>query len=101
MYFRATTPKAEPTSRDEEKLESPEKHEGLERITTVATADIPPRKSFVQTLRLWGTIDKDSEFFMMMVRSFSYFFVPPVFWVITTYGEYTSFPIKMRSLTFT
>jgi len=48
---------------------------------------IPPRKSFVATLSLWSGIDRESPFFMMMLRSFTYFLVPSVFWVVTTYGR--------------
>lgn len=46
--------------------------------------DIPPRKTFLQTLKPWSWVNHDAEFFMTAVRSFSYFFVPAVFWVITT-----------------
>ncbi|KAK3385287.1 major facilitator superfamily domain-containing protein [Podospora didyma] len=63
---------------------------------TRLTPDIPPRKTFVQTLKFWGIWEKDSEFFMMMARSFTYFLVPHVFWVITTYGIY----IGLGALTF-
>lgn len=48
---------------------------------------IPPRKTFLQTLKFWGVYDKDTEFFMMIARSFTYFLVPHVLWVITTYGQ--------------
>lgn len=51
------------------------------------TADIPPRKTFLQTLKFWGVYDRESEFFMMIARSFTYFLVPHVLWVITTYGS--------------
>jgi hypothetical protein len=50
-------------------------------------AVLPQRKTFIQTLKFWGVWERDSDFFMMMVRSFSYFLVPHVFWVVTTYGE--------------
>lgn len=53
----------------------------------VRTSVIPKRKTFVQTLKFWGIWEKDSPFFMMQVRAFSYFLVPHVFWVITTYGK--------------
>lgn len=48
---------------------------------------IPPRKTFLQTLKFWGVWEKDTDFFMMMARSFTYFLVPHVLWVITTYGK--------------
>jgi hypothetical protein len=56
---------------------------------------IPKRKTFLQTLKFWGVWEKDSEFFMMMVRSFTYFLVPHVLWVVTTYGM---FPLSSCSL---
>ncbi|KAK3385566.1 major facilitator superfamily domain-containing protein [Podospora didyma] len=52
------------------------------------SASIPPRKSFLQQLKPWSGIDRESDFFMMMARSFTYLFVPSTFWVITTYGIY-------------
>lgn len=49
---------------------------------------VPARKSFLKTLKPWSKIDHEAEFLMTMLRPFSYFIVPAVFWVITTYGEY-------------
>ncbi len=49
-------------------------------------AGVPPRKTFLQTLKFWGAYDKDTQFFLMMARSFTYFLVPHVFWVVATYG---------------
>jgi hypothetical protein len=54
---------------------------------TCQTEVIPPRKTFSQTLKFWGVWEKDTDFFLMMARSFTYFLVPHVFWVITTYGK--------------
>lgn len=48
---------------------------------------IPQRKTFVQQLKFWGVHNKDSDFFIMMARSFTYYLVPQVFWVVTTYGK--------------
>ncbi|KIW85606.1 hypothetical protein AYO21_05792 [Fonsecaea monophora] len=48
----------------------------------------PDRKSFVSTLKLWGVYDRDVSFFMTAARSFTYFAVPSVFWVVSTYGIY-------------
>lgn len=48
---------------------------------------IPERKSFISTLKPWSHIDHEAEFFLTMLRPFTYFFVPAVFWVITTYGN--------------
>ena len=57
-----------------------------------SAADVPPRKTFVQTLKFWGAYDKDTQFFLMIARSFTYFLVPHVLWVITTYGSAPSVP---------
>ena len=46
----------------------------------------PGRKSFVSTLKPWSYIDRDRSFFTVMLRSFTYYLVPSVFWVVTTYG---------------
>lgn len=52
-----------------------------------SVTSLPKRKSFLSTLKPWGSIDRDADFFGTMWRPFTYFFVPAVFWVITTYGE--------------
>ena len=49
---------------------------------------LPPRKSFAKQLAPWSAYDPDVSFFMSMVRPFTYFLVPAVFWVIATYGIY-------------
>jgi len=53
---------------------------------------IPPRKSFISTLKPWSKIDHEAEFFMTMIRSFTYFPVPAVFWVITSFGRVSMHP---------
>ncbi|KAK5651848.1 hypothetical protein OQA88_11617 [Cercophora sp. LCS_1] len=96
----STTPPNETASADGEKPEA-----GVVESTT-PVEDIPPRKTFTQTLKFWGVWEKDSDFFMMIVRSFTYFVVPHVFWVITTYGIYIglgalafnyTFPLKITA----
>ncbi|KAF5586110.1 hypothetical protein FPANT_7316 [Fusarium pseudoanthophilum] len=47
---------------------------------------IPPRKTYLEQCKIFGKTDPNSPVFMMMVRSFTYFIVPQVFWVCTTYG---------------
>ncbi|KAI1322469.1 putative MFS transporter [Xylariaceae sp. FL0255] len=47
---------------------------------------IPQRKSFFATLNPRGRYNPDVPFFTMMVRSFTYFLVPQVFWVVASYG---------------
>lgn len=56
------------------------------QVKNVLSVSVPPRKSFWTTLKPWGTIDPESEFFMTILRSFTYFLVPAVFWVIASYG---------------
>jgi hypothetical protein len=67
---------------------------------------IPPRKTFVETLKPWGVYDRETPFLMTALRSFSYFLVPSVFWVVSTYGIYIglgalafnyTFPIKITA----
>lgn len=69
-------------------------------------APIPERTPFIKTLSLWGRHDPDVPFFMTIVRSFTYFLVPQVFWVITSFGIYIglgafafnyTFPIKITN----
>ncbi|KAI5921198.1 putative MFS transporter [Camillea tinctor] len=47
---------------------------------------IPARKTFLETLQPWGRIDHSVPFFTLIWRSFTYFLVPQVLWVITTFG---------------
>jgi hypothetical protein len=58
--------------------------DGLHEVTSA----VPIRKTFVQTLRPWGVYDREAPFFMTALRSFTYFAVPSVFWVVSTYGIY-------------
>lgn len=54
---------------------------GLEEIPSNALG----RKSFASTLKPWSRV-YEGPFLMVAVRSFTYFLVPSVFWVIATYG---------------
>ncbi|TRX88510.1 hypothetical protein FHL15_010625 [Xylaria flabelliformis] len=47
---------------------------------------IPPRKSFLSTLRPWGHVDRTVPFFTLLWRSLTYFLVPQVLWVVTSFG---------------
>ena len=69
-------------------------------------SNAPGRKSFVSTLKPWSGIDREAPFFSTMWRSFTYYLVPSVFWVVTTYGIYIglgalafnfTFPIKITA----
>ena len=44
---------------------------------------VPPRRSFLATLKPWSAIDHEQQFFMTALRSFTYFLVPSVMWVVT------------------
>lgn len=62
-----------------------------------ASISLPPRKSFLSTLAPWSAIDPDAEFFITMLRSFTYFLVPAVFWVITSYGRHHAATLEETS----
>ncbi|KAH9895336.1 putative MFS transporter [Xylariomycetidae sp. FL2044] len=47
---------------------------------------IPARKTFAATLSPWGRVDHEVPFFTLIWRSFTYFLVPQVLWVITSFG---------------
>ena len=85
--------------RDQSDPPSESEKQRVESAEEGTAAYIPQRKSFAQTLKFWGVFNRDSEFFTMMVRSFTYFLVPHVFWVITTYGKscFFGFPSATRA----
>lgn len=58
------------------------------QLENVSSTSVPRRKGFWSTLKPWSPIDPEPEFFMTIIRSFTYFFVPAVFWVISSYGQY-------------
>lgn len=81
-----------------------EPEKGIEMESAEVSPAAPARKSFVSTLKPWGVYDREAPFFMTAIRSFSYFLVPSVFWVVATYGIYIglgalafnfTFPIKI------
>lgn len=64
--------------------------EGGEKGNSAGLEEIPSnslsRKSFASTLKPWSRV-YEGPFLMVAVRSFTYFLVPSVFWVIATYGK--------------
>lgn len=52
------------------------------------SAPVPTRKTYIQSLALWSTIDHETGVWTMIPRSFTYFAVPAVFWVVATYGKH-------------
>lgn len=61
---------------------------------------IPPRRSFVATLKPWSAINRDEEFFMTIARSFTYYLVPSVLWVVTSFGIYIGLGALVFNYTF-
>jgi hypothetical protein len=94
MYHRQ--PRSEP-GQESSSSQTDEKNSVADAIM-VENADVPPRKTFLQTLKFWGAYDKDTRFFLMMARSFTYFLVPHVLWVITTYGTFRPDPFLSTTL---
>lgn len=78
-YVRKVTEPARP------ELEKEEKEAQVERIEALEV--VPPRKPYLQTLKPWTGINRDAEYFMTIARSFTYFLVPSVLWVTTSFGE--------------
>ncbi|KAK7529286.1 major facilitator superfamily domain-containing protein [Phyllosticta citribraziliensis] len=79
-----------------------EKMTAVERLESVPV--VPPRKTFREQLKVWSGIDHSVSFFLTAGRSFTYFMVPSVLWVITSFGIYIglgglafnyTFPIKI------
>lgn len=68
--------------------ESEEKIQGATQMENVAPVVLPERKSFFKTLKPWSSVDPDAQFFVTMFRSFTYFLVPAVFWVISSFGAF-------------
>ena len=106
--YKRNTPDgpASPNSDGEKKVFSQDKVEKEEipvdhmEVQTM----VPPRRSFLATLKPWRGINHDEQFFMTMIRSLTYFLVPSVLWVVTSFGIYIglgalvfnyTFPIKI------
>lgn len=88
-YDRAAHQAAVPAPSSAYHSEAGEKasQDNLENITHVTSA-IPTRTPFIKTLGFKGRYDPDVPFFKTIVRSFTYFLVPQVLWVITSFGIY-------------
>ncbi|KAI1408295.1 MFS general substrate transporter [Hypoxylon sp. FL1857] len=66
----------------------------------------PDRKTYLETLRPWGRIDPEVHAFTLMWRSFTYYLIPQVLWVVTSFGTIIGlgalafnyvFPIKITA----
>ncbi|KAL2839084.1 major facilitator superfamily domain-containing protein [Aspergillus pseudoustus] len=76
------------TESSETSIEEGKKQTEATPVESLPDPMLPRRKSFVETLQPWAPIDHEAEFFGTMLRSFAYFLVPAVFWVITSFGIY-------------
>lgn len=75
-----------------------EDHLASERVEVQTL--IPPRRTFMQQLKPWSAIDHEESFFLTAARSFTYFLVPSVLWVITSYGIYIGLGALVFNYTF-
>ncbi|KAJ5111210.1 MFS transporter [Penicillium argentinense] len=105
-YHRGESSPSTTSSSNFLKAEIAEKPETPVQLENVSSTSVPRRKTFLQTLKPWNAVDHEPEFVMTILRSFTYFFVPVVFWVIATYGLYIglgalafnyTFPIKITA----
>lgn len=83
----------------DEKLGSDEQIEQHDKTTASSDENdivMPDRYSFLSTLKPWSHVDPEATPFITAARSFTYYLVPPVLWVVTTYGIY----IGLGALTF-
>ncbi|KAL5587224.1 hypothetical protein FOVSG1_012360 [Fusarium oxysporum f. sp. vasinfectum] len=87
MFFRDSHIPGVPLNADgSARLQKDEEHQTTEEIEIQTTPRNYVRDSYLQQLKLIRRTDPNSPIVMMMARSFTYFVVPPVFWVCSTYG---------------
>jgi hypothetical protein len=86
-YHRGKPSQPNPSSQSLSADPADEKNRPSTQLENVSSVSVPPRKSFLSTLKPWSAIDPEPDFFMTIARSFTYFLVPAVFWVISTYGR--------------
>ncbi|KAI0835445.1 MFS general substrate transporter [Hypoxylon sp. FL0890] len=67
---------------------------------------MPNRKTYLETLRPWGRIDPEVHAFTLVWRCFTYYLIPQVLWVVTSFGTIIGlgalafnyvFPIKITA----
>ncbi|TGJ78910.1 hypothetical protein E0Z10_g9855 [Xylaria hypoxylon] len=71
---------------DQDSANATSSQDKSEAVTIEQAPVIPPRKSFLSTLQPWGRIDPDVPFITLLWRSMTYFLVPQVLWVVTSFG---------------
>ncbi|KAK4235084.1 major facilitator superfamily domain-containing protein [Achaetomium macrosporum] len=96
LYHRSPRPEPIQESSSSQNDEKESMANAVHSENPADPTNVPPRKTFLQTLKFWGVYERDADFFLMIARSFTYFMVPHVLWVITTYGIY----IGLGALTF-
>ncbi|KAI8956718.1 MFS general substrate transporter [Daldinia sp. FL1419] len=81
-------------------------HEKTKESVLEQATSMPQRKSFLSTLRPWGRVDPEVHLHTFLWRPFTYFLVPQVLWVITSFGTVIGlgalafnyvFPIKITA----
>ena len=82
---------------DAEKTKS---SDDTDHIEVGCSPTIPARRTFAATLKVWGHVDHEVEFFWTAIRSFTYFLVPSVLWVVSTYGIYIGLGALVFNYTF-
>lgn len=99
--------KPDETAKEDHSSTNPQTSGGdspVDHVNVEGTPLAPPKKTYLQTLKPWSAIDHDVDFLMMMARSVTYFFVPSVLWVITSFGIFIgcaalafnyTFPLKI------
>ncbi|KAH7168505.1 major facilitator superfamily domain-containing protein [Fusarium sp. MPI-SDFR-AT-0072] len=87
MFFRDShIPGVQLNADGSARLQKDEEQQTAEEIEIQATSQNYARDSYLQQLKLVRRTDPNSPILTMMIRSFTYFVVPPVFWVCSTYG---------------
>ncbi|GJJ08950.1 hypothetical protein Clacol_003170 [Clathrus columnatus] len=88
----------------EKKLEK--EYSSFDVVESTTISVIPPRRSIMEQLKLWGPVDHDVSLIITMLRPFTYYFIPAVFWVVSSFGIYIglgalafnyTFPIKITA----
>lgn len=62
-------------------------HSNTASVELSGPAVVPAPHTYLSTLKPWNGVDHEVSFFGMILRSFSYFLVPQVLWVIVSFGQ--------------
>lgn len=72
--YRRDFSRSDASPTDGEKMVS--SHELREQIVPT----LPPRKTFLQQLKIFNGLNHEAPFFLTMIRCFTYLLVPSMFW---------------------